>query len=209
MTTFFSCDVETTSTSPLTGHLLTLGIQPVRFGYETGPRSNERPVPEVIPQTLYVRIDQQHNLDEDAITGMWGDPDNDASSFGWWQQQNDEARNEAYADQSLVRHDILTAAGMVKEYVESVEPDPRQRIFVANPVSFDKPWFEMMFWTADVSDPFHYQSLCLRSMKFGIRKGTSWVATRDNHAPRIPHHALWDAIAQADDLVSMLVERDG
>lgn len=200
MTTFFSCDVETTSTSPLTGHLLTLGIQPVVF--------NENLIVEKHPKTLYVRIDQYDSLDEAAIDGMWGDPDNDASSFGWWAKQNDAAQDEAWRDRKLVRHDMFTAAGMVSEFVRDIEPDRSKRIFVANPVSFDKPWFEQLFWLCDMEDPFHYQSLCLRSMKFGLRAKTPWTAARDNHEPRIPHHALWDADAQADDLIAMLAERD-
>lgn len=197
MTTFFSCDVETTTTSPFTGELLTLGIQPVLFYADQVAIEH--------PKNLYIRIEQQEMLDADR---RWGDPDNEESSYGWWTKQNEEAQDEAWRDRSLVRHDIITAAKMVSEFVNEVEQDQNQRIFVANPVSFDKPWFDQMFCIAEVADPFHYQSLCLRSMKFGLRKGSPWVQTRDNHAPRIPHHALWDAIAQADDLVSMLIERD-
>lgn len=200
MTTFFSCDVETTSTSALTGHLLTLGIQPVVL--------NENLVATKTGNSLYLRIDQTENLDLAAIDGMWGDPDNEASSYGWWTKQNDQAQAEAWSDQSLVRHDIVTAAAMVSEFVLSVDENPKNRIFVANPVSFDKPWFDYMFWISDITNPFHYQSLCLRSMKFGLREKTSWTPLRDNHEPRIPHHALWDADAQADDLVAMLFERD-
>jgi len=200
MTTFFSCDVETTSTSPLTGHLLTLGIQPVHL--------DENLIATKLGQSLYLRIDQYASLDEAAIDGMWGDPENEASSFGWWTKQNDQAQDEAWRDTSLVRQDHATAAGMVSEFARQVEPDPYKRIFVANPVSFDKPWFDMLFWSSDVDDPFHYQTLCLRSMKFGLRRRTPWVSTRDNHEPKVPHHALWDADAQADDLVAMLSERD-
>ena len=198
MTTFFSCDVETTSTSPLTGDLLTLGIQPIRFYADQ--------LAIEYPKNLYIRIEQQETLDQDP---NWGDADNPASSYGWWIKQNEQAQDEAWRDRTLVRHDLITAAKMVSEFVKEIEQDPEQRIFVANPVSFDKPWFEQMFWMADVEDPFHYQSLCLRSMKFGLRKESPWVMTRDNHEPKIPHHALWDAVAQAHDLISMLGERDG
>jgi len=198
MTTFFSCDVETTSTSPLTGDLLTLGIQPIHFYADQLAIEH--------PKNLYIRIEQQETLDQDP---NWGDADNPASSYGWWIKQNEQAQDEAWRDRTLVRHDLITAAKMVSEFVKEIEQDPKQRIFVANPVSFDKPWFEQMFWMADVEDPFHYQSLCLRSMKFGLRKESPWVMTRDNHEPKIPHHALWDAVAQAYDLISMLGERDG
>jgi hypothetical protein len=34
------------------------------------------------------------------------------------------------------------------------------------------------------------------------------VSTRDNHDPKIPHHAFHDAYAQALDLLAMLNERD-
>ena len=65
-----------------------------------------------------------------------------------------------------------------------------------------------LFDETGVPDPFHYRSLCLRSMKFGMRPRSEWGNDREDHKPAIPHHALWDARAQALDLVQMLAERD-
>lgn len=196
MTTFFSVDVETSALTPWDGWLLTVGIQPVTF--VAGERA------EMHPDRFYVRIDRE---DELATTG-WDEPGR-SDTYAWWCEQSAEAQDEAFRDPNLVRHFPETAAMMIAEFVASVEPDPKQRIFVANPVSFDKMWLDELFASAGIPNPFHYQSLCLRSMKFGLRKGSPWVSTRDNHDPKVPHHAFHDAHAQALDLLAMLTERDG
>lgn len=196
MTTFFSVDVETSATDPWNGWLLTIGVQPVRFV----PRVSA----EVLSDRFYVRIDR---LDELSYSD-WYIPKGDATSYEWWTRQGDEAQDEAFRDHNLVRHAPETAALMLAEFVAAVEPEQRQRVFVANPVSFDKPWVDELFSTTGIPNPFHYQSLCLRSMKFGIRKWSPWGEDRDNHDPKVPHHAFHDAHAQALDLLDMLGERD-
>jgi hypothetical protein len=45
-------------------------------------------------------------------------------------------------------------------------------------------------------------------MRFGLRQNSNWGSVRDDHASKIPHHALEDARAQALDLIDMLKERD-
>lgn len=195
MTTFFNVDVETSALTPWEGWLLTVGIQPVRYTPGLGA--------EMLTDRLYVRIDRE---DELAVSG-WDQPGR-SETYAWWCEQNPEAQNEAFRDPNLVRHFPDTAAMMVVEFVASVEPDPKKRIFVANPVSFDKMWVDELFASTGIPNPFHYQSLCLRSMKFGLRPGSDWVSTRDNHSPDVPHHAFHDAHAQARDLLAMLAERD-
>jgi hypothetical protein len=197
MTTFFSVDVETSGLTPGTGALLTVGIQPVSWSAPgDGPLAYGA---SFMPTSLYVRIDRSFEL------GSWkpGNP-----TFDWWADQSDEARGEAFADTSLVRHPAETAAAMISEFVRSTEGTPDQRVFVANPVAFDKMWLVSLFDEAEVEDPFHYRSLCLRSMKFGLRPRSKWGSDRENHEPVIPHHALHDAVAQAHDLLDMLAERD-
>lgn len=201
MTTFFNVDVETSALDPWSGRLLTVGIKPVIYEPDTH-------IATLDPGHCYLRLNRTTELLADTATGQWGDPTNERSSYGWWIQQSPAAQDEAWRDENMHRYDFENAAELIADFVTAIEPDPRQRIFVANPVSFDKPWLTHMFATTGVPDPFHYQSLCLRSMKFGLRARSPWGATRDNHTPTIAHHALFDAEAQALDLIDMLHERD-
>lgn len=195
MTTFFSVDVETSATNPFEGYLLTVGIQPVRFDQHTLRV-------DMAPSSLYVRIDRSWELSQTD----WETSTSDTRK--WWDTQSQLVRDEAWADATLVRHDETMAARMITEYVHEVETDPAQRIFVANPVAFDKAWIDRLYGEVGMDSPFHYRSLCLRSMKFGLRAASAWGSDRENHDPLIAHHALYDAVAQAHDLISMLNERD-
>ena len=196
MTTFFNVDVETSALTPWDGYLLTVGIQPVHYTPGLGAAMGE--------ERFYVRIDRN---DELAASGWWDGQGTD--TFRWWCDQSAEAQDEAWRDGGLVRHEPETAALMLVEFVNGVEADPKERIFVANPVAFDKMWVDELFASTGITNPFHYQSLCLRSMKFGLREKSPWGGTRDNHEPKVPHHAFHDAHAQALDLLTMIAERDG
>lgn len=197
MTTFFSVDVETGNLTPwsVDGFLLSVGIEAID---EASLESRGE---------FYVRLDRTEDLD-----GSWwearGEYDPVSDTQDWWLQQGDIAQDEAFRDRTLVRHDEETAARMIREFVCSREQEPEGRIFVANPVAFDKMWVDELFSTSGVENPFHYRSLCLRSMKYGLRPHSRWGGDRETHAPLIPHHALHDAKAQALDLVAMLTERD-
>lgn len=194
MSTFFSVDVETSGLTPHTGYLLTVGIQPVQWDGTQW---------ELTPRPFYVRIERGGELQQckDWKPGI--------STYDWWHEQADDVRAEAWEDESLVRHHALVAARMVAEYVTELESLAEARVFVANPVAFDKMWLTELFGETGIDDPFHYRSLCLRSMKFGMRPCTPWGGDRKEHKPKQPHHALSDATAQALDLVSMMTERDG
>lgn len=193
MTTFFSVDVETSGLTPATGYLLTVGIKPVVWD---GVRW------ELADGSLYVRINRTADL---ATCKHWSAG---RGTYDWWSLQADDVRDEAFADPSLVRHAPLIAARMIAEYVTEIESHDESRVFVANPVAFDKMWLTELFDETEVDDPFHYRSLCLRSMKYGLRAHSPWGSDRETHTPKMPHHALSDAVAQAHDLVDMLAERD-
>ena len=86
-----------------------------------------------------------------------------------------------------------------------MEPDWNKRIFVANPASFDKMWCDYLFAvTKHDPAPYHYRSLCLRSMKFGLAPETTYGSDRTTHKSTVEHHAYYDALAQAKDLIDML-----
>lgn len=188
--TFFSVDVETTATEVSMGYLLTVGIVPVVHDGTTWAIGDD---------WLYVRLD--HGID--PASDSFPEPEH-YSSMPWWREQAPEVRAEAYEDRTLVRHEVNVAAQMIREYVERIQPEWSLRFFAANPVSFDKPWIDDLFALCGMPSPFHYRSLCLRSMKFGMNPAKGFGDDRETNESAVPHHALHDAIAQGQDLVDML-----
>lgn len=192
MTTFFSVDVETSGQTLCKGRLLTVGVVAV----------TQNPVGRwgINPNWFYARVDALVTvpLDERPWDSMF-----------WWGQQDPCVQAEAFADRDLVRHPPLTVAKLLHEYVVEIEPQWDQRVFVANPVSFDKPWIDDLMASNGLPPLFHYRSLCLRSMKFGMVPSPEYGGDRDTHPSRVPHHAMWDAHAQAEDLIDMLEAKAG
>jgi hypothetical protein len=186
--TFFSVDVEASATTPSMGYLLTVGIVPV---VPVGINDKWR----LHGERCYVRLLQ-------PWFEAFENPE--YTSMPWWREQDPEVRGEAFENDSLVRHEPGVAAQMIVEFVRSIEPDPGQSFFVANPVSFDKPWLDDLFACEGIPSPFHYRSLCLRSMRFGMDPRKGFGGSRDTHPSKVPHHALHDAEAQALDLIDML-----
>lgn len=185
MTTFFSIDVETSSTNPETGSLLTIGGVAV-----------DEATRQIVGDSFYVRL---------GITPRWN-PETQA----WWHGQHDEAKRELF-DKYLVRHDPYTAALMLREWVLDTSPhddDDEGRIFVANPVSFDWPWINKLLSSTLVDNPFHYRTLCLRSMRYGAQTAEKWGDRGRSTVPAIKHHALHDARAQAADLINLLTSKE-
>ena len=183
--TFFSFDVETTATVVEAGELLTVGCVPVVHDDEAGWTK--------FPQHFYMRLDVPTRVTAERF-----------SSLAWWREQSDEVRAEAYQDRDLLRFDRPTVAKALAEWMAFVEPVWERRIFTANPVSFDKPWIDKLYYWADMDLPYHHRSLCLRSMKFGIDPTVGYGSDRTTHQSLLPHHALADADAQAQDLIDML-----
>lgn len=199
--TFFSVDVETTSTHVNTGHLLTIGIVPVVVPFADGiPQWTKA---EATQTYFHIAIDQTHHYPEWFATLT--DP---TSTLSWWVMQNIDAQNVAWRDPQQSRYPAADAADELRRYVEAVEPHYWHRVFVANPVSFDYPWVEGLFRDARIESPFPYRTLCLRSLQFGVTPGSMWGARTEHHRSEIPHHALYDARAQAYDLVDLLRQRE-
>jgi len=199
---FFSVDVETTSTSPFDGELLTVGIQPVVVPatFAAGFLWDEA---EQYGPGLHVAIDCTHVYSE------WFKTIHDhASTLSWWLRQNQQAQDAAWRDTSIERLPEVTAAERIMDFVEDVCPAFSDRVFVGNPVSFDRPWIDRLFMHAGYPIPFSHRTLCLRSMRFGATRSGGWGPERVLHDPLIPHHALHDAQAQADDLIDILRLRE-
>lgn len=187
--TFLSVDVETSTKVAGMGELLTVGIVPVIYAHPGGWRMVDS------VDQLYLRI--EHTVSHDTRYHPSVD------SLAWWSEQDEFVRREAF-DQSLLRFPKHTAAKMIAEHVRSIEDDPQKVIFAANPVSFDKPWVDMLLARVNLELPWHYRSLCLRSMKFGMDVEAGFGSDRTTHQSTVPHHALHDAQAQAQDLIDML-----
>jgi hypothetical protein len=187
--TFFSVDVETSALRPDQGELLTIGAVAVSG---TGH----------IIDTFYVRINRRNLLHE-----SWFNEALPVTSptQEFWRKQEQYVKDEAYMSHDVERVTPITAATRFRNWVLKFGDTWEDRVFVANPVAFDKMWVLNLFMEVGLEDPFHYRSVCLRSVDFG-RVGGDWrdsIGGRSN-APRYPHHALSDAYAQAQDLLELL-----
>lgn len=176
--TFFSVDVETTSTNPFTGQLLTVGIVPIDGGtLEVGEGIH-------VP----IEYDTDGPIDQDT--------------YDWWKQQDVEVFDVAWGQERISKD---SAAKVIDTYVRSFSDELKNRVFCANPVSFDHPWLSKLFAEAEMEMPWHHRTVCMRSMYYGITGGV-WGESREAgnwNYPEYPHHALFDAKAQALDFVKM------
>lgn len=185
---YFSVDVETSSTNPFFGELLTIGI---------------------------VAIDAQslRNLSEIYIPFKYSGIAYDPLTMEWWQdrQQVSKAAYDAAWEYENDRFGLEEGAHLISEFVNSFGQSSKDRIFTANPVSFDYPWVAKLYSEVELEIPFHYRTLCMRSLYFGLSDaqiyGESRAATGEFHDSRVPHHALEDARAQALDLILMLSKK--
>jgi len=180
---FYSVDVETGNTFPVPGALLTVGIVAVdKIGDEW-----------LKVDSLYVHLAYDEKMfSEDTIDNFWNNED----------LVSPEAKREAF-DWSLRRVHPASAAVMIANFVLDKSPQS-ESFFAANPASFDFGWIDMLFASSGIKIPFSHRTLCLRSMAFGMNGGEFGQKRGAEHAPQIPHHALYDADAQADQLIDML-----
>lgn len=181
--TYFSVDIETSSTVVNPRGLLTVGVQVVNEDLSEGAE-------------FYTRIAYADGV-------IW-----DMGTFEWWAGQDPKVRREL----SLEGVNPEKAAFDLEWFVLNNTARSTKAIFVANPVAFDKPWIDQLFYHNNVPNPFDYRSLCLRSMHFGLRK-VEWGGDREtwgefNVPSELLHHALYDAKAQAQELILMLKARN-
>lgn len=190
--TFFVIDVETSCLNPFEPDpmLFTVGAVAVSQGGNI-----------LYNDVFYQRI---HNTPDLPVEWFdWTLPTKNPTCE-WWRQQNLEAVREAWLDRSLERFPMMKVAADLDAWVVHIEPDPSQRFVTANPSYFDKMWIEWMYTVEGLQSPFHYRTLCLRSMHFGIDDGDEFGKSREGHKPEVEHIALHDAIAEARDLQDMI-----
>lgn len=201
MTTFFSVDVETTGPCPAVADLLTVGAVAIH-------ENPDGTIREVIPDV---------DGTADLFYGRIAEPRNgwrwDSDTLAWWRTQHPSVYAEAVdVSTGTERVSRIRLAADFEAWIVSQEPDPNQRIFVANPAGFDWQWVNELFWSTLHRNPFGYRSLCLRSMAYGLRGG-AWGRDRTddefNVASAVPHHALYDAIAQAETFLRLYQRANG
>lgn len=183
---FFVVDIESSGLTPWTGSLLTIGAVPVST------------MGELLPDRLFLAVEP----------GLLSDPD----TMAWWDKQSEIARNEAFAPGEH-RWTLKETANVLAAWVETISGD-ETAYFVAHPASFDWMWMEFLFSTTGVKSPFHYRTLCVRSMEYGMdlangherTYGGSRVRERDVK-PQVPHSAASDAVAEAINFARRLRER--
>ena len=176
---FFSVDVETSSTNPFTGELLTYAIVPINA------------------DTLEIGEGKHWALEYDKNNF-------DPATIEWWSQQSLEAQTAAFEGDRMTPS---KAAAGILGYVHSFSRELHDRVFAANPASFDWMWSEKLFASTPYDTPFSHRTLCMRSVLWGHtggRWGNSRYKSSSANYPLIPHHALHDAVSQAKDLVDMI-----
>lgn len=92
----------------------------------------------------------------------------------------------------------------------SEQAGPARPVFVAFNAPFDWPFVVRLFHDADVENPFGFSALDVKAFYMGLH-GTTWDRTRSSQLPDAyalrperEHHALSDAVAQAESFGRML-----
>jgi len=181
---FFSVDIETSNTVVTPGGMLSIGVVAINDELE-------------MVDNFYVKL----AYDVKA---------SDKETMEWWETQDLEAQAEAF-DWGRSRVFPGSAAVMLQNWVNELKQN-QEAYFVANPASFDFPWIANLFQTWELVNPFHYRTLCLRSMRFGITGGKFGSSRGEDEGfpdlkpvvPVLAHHALHDAIAQGQDFINLM-----
>lgn len=192
-------DVETTGLNPAEDRILTLGAVAVTY---------DGNIATINEDFFYRRIDQSDWIDDVNWYSTIADP---KSTLSWWVKQSIEAQQEAWRGSYYNAPNQKTVTEQFNKWVAATrvrEEAWEKPVFVANPVSFDKPFVDQLFETHGKPNPFDYRSLCLRSMAYGANPHSAWGGNVRTNKSLVPHHAFFDAYAQAHDLVDLLGDRD-
>jgi len=187
---FFVVDVETSGLNPWNGQLLTVGICPVTEEAEV-----------LYEETLYIEL--MHSKLDPREAKKKGYSVSDTYEF--WLGQEDSVIDAAFNGTDKITKGL--ACTQIQLYMEALAPEYSQRFLAANPVKFDAMWLEYLFASCERDNPYHYRGLCLRSMRFGLDDDPTFGSVKGDHESKIPHHALHDAIAEANDLSKMITKK--
>ena len=200
--TYVVVDVETTGLNPNHDRILTLGAVAVHY---------DGKIATINEDFFYVTINQQDWIED---TDWFYTIINPRSTLSWWVKQPEDVQEAAWRHTAL--HSVETvnehnATKLLQDWIiyqRRLAGHNGQPIFTANPVSFDKPFVDQLFHSQGNPNPFDYRTLCLRSMAFGTKNREQWGTNIRNNQSLVPHHAFFDAYAQAHDLVDLLNDRD-
>ena len=180
MTVYVVVDVETVDTKPGPWSLISIGAEIVGTGEDEC----------VDGATFYSAVSRDF---------FQVDP----ATWKWWSEQEPETIKAAFfggRGSSLVAHEF-------REWVVKMALGS-DAYFAAAPVTFDYAHVQEWLAQEEVEDPFHYRTLDVRSLAFGLSGDTfesAWGEYRVE--PTWPHHALSDASALASTLRQLLAAR--
>lgn len=186
---FFVIDFETSALEPWDGKPLTLGIVPV---------TEDREILE--SQSVYFEFPLYTQPN-------WDNPDTLTSTEKFWLDQRETNREAWEAAWLRDQNDpLLTISSVMLDVAKYFLAFDEPRFIAANPVAFDKKWLDYCFYKAGIVAPYHYRCLCLRSMRYGVEYPINheYGSAKGVQEPKIEHHALYDAIAEAHDLVHIM-----
>jgi hypothetical protein len=197
---FFVTDFETSSLTPWDEgepRPLTVGIVPVTLAGDI-----------LTEETFYARFPIYNFPD-------WHMPGNLTDTERFWlgvkneDEAGEEVFNEAWLRELETQEDYYDVMERLTEYIDAFGT-PGENFIVANPGHFDFMWMQWVYAFTGLKSPFHYRVLCLRSMKYGLDYGNdpTFGSARGKQSAH-PHHALYDAIAEAEDLVDLMVQSRG
>lgn len=155
-----------------------------------------------VVKDLKIKAAKQYNIEYPYI--VW-----DESTQEWWNERPNILGLNRVRLQS--KYEVATQLeNLVEEFCEK----KKDRVFVANPTSFDFPWIQHLFHTTKIENPFSRKHLDLRSMCYGLKHELPWGEDRESWdefyvKPDVEHFAMDDALAQARTLIKMLEFRNG
>jgi hypothetical protein len=169
---FAHVDVETTGPHPAVSELLSVGA--------TAFSSTDL---QTVGEDFYTRL-------LPANGEFWSKVNGD--TVAWWLAQNPVAYAEAWSLRisRSSRHDTAVALAAWVDKLAALD----EVVFVAWPAGFDWVWVSDLLQSEIGCNPFGYSPLCLGSFCDGYGR----ERLPQLGEAKIPHHALSDAIAQAD-----------
>lgn len=170
MTVHLVCDLETTGTEPGCC-ILSIALVPVG-------------IPEIEP--FYETISHEDSL----IQGFH----DELETLSWWDKQKTEAQTEAFSGTRKLRS-VLESVSFYMDVVRELGSGGNQKLYLwGNGKDFDNVLLSTAYKRLGMKQPWDFRNnRCYRD----LASYYPWIA---KVKPEIPHHALYDAKAEAAHL---------
>ena len=170
MTAHLVCDIETTGTEPGCC-ILSIALVPVG-------------IPEIEP--FYETISHEDSL----IQGFH----DELETLSWWDKQKTEAQTEAFSGTRKLRS-VLESVSFYMDVVKELGSGGNQKLYLwGNGKDFDNVLLSAAYKRLGLKQPWDFRNnRCYRD----LASYYPWIA---KVKPEIPHHALYDAKAEAAHL---------